>query len=77
MICPNCGLDRCNVQILQDEIKTKTKKKGLLHGIGRATMIAGTGGLWAMTPKQKETSKSTMQTHKEVICQNCGHSWEI
>lgn len=77
MICPECGKNNSSVQIINDGAETKTKHKGGLHALGRAAMVVGTGGLWALTPKQKETSQSKASSHKEAVCNECGHSWVV
>lgn len=88
--CPNCHSRNIDINYVQVGSKTKEtseiRKKSILartaHSIGRSTMIAMTGGLWALTPKKskyiergKENTK--IKNAKFAICQNCGNSWRV
>lgn len=87
--CPVCGCSEFDVEFIRNAVETKekseVKKKGLAtrtaNSIGRAGMIAMTGGLWAFTPKKSKyaetsSSKTKYVTSKVYVCKNCGHSWE-
>ena len=77
-------------EFVQDLAKTKGKsevrKKSVVtragNSLGRAGMIAATGGLWALTPKkskykEKKSSKTDINSKQMAICQDCGKSWEV
>ena len=77
MTCPKCGSENVNVTIEQVSGKTKTRGMGCLWGIGRALLILGTGGLWLLIGKRKNTSKVKFKSRTVAICQNCGHKWNV
>lgn len=77
MVCPNCGSDKVVVQMVQDGATTRTKGSGCLWRIGRTFLICITFGLWALIGKRKGKSKTKVTSHKEAICQSCGHSWMV
>ncbi|MCI1935976.1 MAG: hypothetical protein LKJ44_06005 [Bifidobacteriaceae bacterium] len=75
--CPQCGGTNVNVQLINDGMVTKKKSRSGLRKLGRATMVASTMGLWALTSKGSGKNKTQMSSHKEAVCQSCGNSWEI
>lgn len=88
--CPQCGGENINIQMIQDggnikgksEVREKSALTKVGNKAGRATMIAMTGGLWALTPKksdfvEKNKTVASFQYKKMCICQQCGNSWEI
>lgn len=77
MVCPNCGSDKVVIQMVQDGATTRTKGSGCLWRIGRACLILCTCGLWLLVGKRKGKSKTKVTSHKEAICQTCGHSWMV
>lgn len=77
LTCPHCGGHNIEVSFQQTAAKTTVKKKGLLHSAARATMVIGTGGLWALTPNAKGKENTKFKGKKVAICQSCGRSWNI
>ena len=88
--CPKCHSLNIGYEFVQDSAKTKGKaevrKKSVVtragNSLGRAGMIAATGGLWALTPKkskykEKKSSKTDINSKQMAICQDCGKSWEV
>lgn len=75
--CPKCCSEEIQVQLIQTEGKTKTKKRSGARKLGRGMMITATGGLWGLTRAKKETSKMNYNHEKMAVCQTCGHSWYI
>ena len=75
MICPKCGSQNVNVQIIQTG--GKTKKKG--NGVGGHVNNAARGITAVCTlvwKKSKGGEKTTFQNESVCICQNCGNSWK-
>jgi len=77
MVCPRCGSNNVDVQIVQDSAVTRTKKTGCLWGIGRLFLIICTCGLWLLIGKRKSKSTTTYSNHKVAVCKTCGNSWDI
>lgn len=77
MTCPKCGSSNVNVQIVQDNAVTRTKKTGCLWGIGRLLLIICTFGLWLIIGKRKSKSTTKYSSRKVAVCGNCGHSWDV
>lgn len=77
MICPKCKSENVSVSNQMNDLKTKEKKKGLLHGILRLTLIMFTCGLWLLVPSQRGSSRSNISYTKVAVCQNCAHSWKV
>lgn len=88
--CPKCHSLNVGYEFVQDSAKTKGKsevrKKSPVtragNSLGRAGMIAMTGGLWALTPKrskykEKKELKTDISSKQMAICQDCGNSWEV
>ena len=73
MQCPKCGSDNVNVQMVNTKIKTN--HTGILHSVGRLTLIICTCGLWLLVPSRKQNSK--VKNTSMAICQQCGHSWKV
>lgn len=88
--CPRCGSREIVISL--EEVASKTRGKAeirkkspvtrMANAMGRATMIAATGGLWALTPKKskyKETKSSSTKnkTRRFGVCQHCGNSWKL
>lgn len=73
MVCPKCNSENVNVQVVTDKIKTN--HTGILHSLGRLTLILCTCGLWLLVPKRKENSK--VKNSNIAVCQSCGHSWKV
>lgn len=90
MRCPCCGGNNINISIEtigeNRRGKSETRKKSVVtragNSMGRAGMIAMTGGLWALTPKKsKYKTVGKGQTdyiqRKIAVCQQCGNSWQV
>lgn len=90
IVCPCCGGNNINISIETvgetNHRKSETRKKSIVtragNSMGRAGMIAVTGGLWALTPKKskyKTTGKGKTDyiQRKIAICQQCGNSWQV
>jgi len=73
MKCPKCGSENVNVQMINDKIKTNNT--GILHALGRLTLIFCTCGLWLLVPKRKSNSK--IKNNTMAICQSCGNHWKV
>lgn len=87
-ICPKCGSQDIIFQIVQDstrqtgksEIRKKSPVTRAANSVGRATMIAATGGLWALTPKKSKYEEvhnyqTTVSNSTYGVCQSCGNTW--
>lgn len=68
MKCPKCRSE--NVDVVMDT-SGKIKDTSILQKAGRAAMIVGTAGLWALTPKTKGHTKSK----PVALCQDCGNKF--
>lgn len=77
MICPKCGSQNVNVQIVQMGAKSSTKGKGCLFGLMRLLLIICTCGLWLLLGKKKSKTKTTFKNEKVAVCQSCGNQWNI
>ncbi len=75
LVCPFCGSNNVNVQMIQGDMKTSTKGNGCLWGLGRLLLICCTCGLWLLVGRHKATSKTSVSTRKIHVCQNCGNTW--
>lgn len=73
MKCIKCGSENVNVQVVNTKIKTN--HTGILHAIGRGTLILCTCGLWLLVPSRKENSK--VKNSSMAVCQDCGKSWKV
>lgn len=78
MICPKCGSDKINVQIIND---FKQKKRGCLTILFVFTikliLFFFNIIIWLISLLIPKKQKIKVTQHKMAICQNCGHSWEI
>ena len=72
MQCPKCGSNNVNVQMVNTKIKTN--HTGILHSLGRATLILCTCGLWLLVPSRKQNAR--VKNVSMAICQQCGHNWK-
>ena len=80
MKCPKCGSENVNVQIV-NEVKMKDVHHGIIWWLCVGWWWVPIKWLFFTLPalifaifghkKQKAVNKS----HKECVCQNCGHSW--
>lgn len=77
MKCPKCNSENVNVTVTQTDAKTHTKGNGCLWSLGRACLIFCTCGLWLIVGKHKATSKTSFETVKTAVCQDCGYSWRV
>lgn len=69
MVCPKCGSDKVNVQMVQKGTKSSTYQKV------RIVLILFTLGLaWLFLPKTRGTKSVNEKTG---ICSACGNSWKI
>lgn len=88
--CIYCGSTNVVVSYIQvgadTSGKAEVRKKSIVtragNATGRATMIAMTGGLWALTPKkskylERQKSHTQVKTKKICICQSCGKDFEL
>lgn len=80
MICPKCGSQNVNVQIIQTGGKTKKKGNGVgghVNNAARGITAVCTLGLSNLVwKKSKGGEKTTFQNESVCICQNCGNSWK-
>lgn len=80
MICPKCGSQNVNVQIIQTGGKTKKKGNGVgghVNNAARGITAVCTLGLSTLVwKKSKGGEKTTFQNESVCICQNCGNSWK-
>jgi DNA-directed RNA polymerase subunit M/transcription elongation factor TFIIS len=77
MICPKCGSEKVNIQMVQTGAKSSTKGKGCLFTLGRWLLIICTLGLWLLLGKKKAKTKTKFENQKVAICQNCGNTWNV
>jgi len=77
MVCPKCGSDKVNVQVVNTGIETRNRGRGCLWTLGRWFLIICTCGLWLLIGKSKGKSKSKIKTKTQAVCQNCGHRWDV
>lgn len=80
MICPKCGSQNVNVQIIQTGGKTKKKGNGVgghVNNAARGITAVCTLGLSNLVwKKSKGGEKTTFQNESVCICQNCRNSWK-
>lgn len=80
MICPKCGSQNVNVQIIQTGGKTKKKGNGVgghVNNAARGITAVCTLGLSNLVwKKSKGGEKTTFQNESVCICQYCGNSWK-
>lgn len=77
MICPKCGSDKVNVQVVQTEAKTKKRSTGCLWGFFRLMLILCTFGLWLLIGKRKGTDSTKFKNKTQAVCQECGNTWDV
>ena len=77
MICPKCGSNNVNVQVVQTSAKTRKRGAGCLWGIFRLLLIICTLGLWLLIGSRKGVSKTKFTNEIRGVCQNCGHTWIV
>lgn len=77
MVCKKCKSENVLVTNEQVSAKTSAKGNGCLWGIGRATLIFCTCGLWLLVGKHKGTGNTKYKNKTVCICQNCGYKWKI
>lgn len=81
MICPNCGSE--NVTITMQQVQGKTKKHGVgfgghMNNAARAATAVCTLGISNLVwKKSKGGEKTTFESKKVCLCQQCGASWDI
>lgn len=80
MICPKCGSQNVNVQMIQTEGKTKKKGNGVgghMNNAARGITAVCTFGLSNLVwKKSRGGEKTTFKNESVCICQNCGNSWK-
>lgn len=80
MICPKCGSQNVNVQMIQTEGKTKKKGNGVgghMNNAARGVTAVFTLGLSNLVWKKSKGGEKTTFTNESVcVCQNCGNSWK-
>ena len=80
MVCPKCGGQSVNIQMVT-ETKEK-RKKGLLYWIFIGWWWELIAWFFLTLPKLlialfSKKTKTVSKTRKMAVCQSCGHSWEI
>lgn len=77
MICPKCGSNNVNIQIINE---IKIKKKGCLWGIItffiKLILFLFNLLLWLISLLIPKKQKVKVKQTKICVCQNCGHSWK-
>lgn len=82
MVCPKCGSDNVNVQMVT-ETKLKNKGKGCLYWIFIGWWLEILLWVFLMIPRLlialfMPKNKQIINKHKSIaVCQNCGKNWEI
>lgn len=82
MICPKCGSNNVNVQMVTETI-LKNKGKGCLYWIFIGWWLEILLWIFLMIPRLlialfMPKNKKIINKHKSIaVCQNCGKSWEI
>lgn len=76
MVCPKCGSENVNVQVVQTGSKSSHNSRGCLWELGRWFLIIFTLGLWLLVGKSKGKSKTKTKNKTMCVCQNCGKTWE-
>ncbi len=77
MVCPRCNGTNVNVTTETTGMSTRNRGRGCLWGIGRATLIVCTCGLWLLVGKSKGKSNTNVVNKTVCICQDCGYKWYI
>ena len=81
MVCPKCNSENVNVQI--EQVSSKTKKHGnglggIVNNTARAATAVCTLGMSNLVWKKSNGGeKTTVESKKVCVCQNCGHSWDL
>ena len=80
MKCPKCGSENVNIQMVTD-VKEKAKK-GWLYWLFIGWWWEPIAWLFLTLPKLLiaifgKKTKTVSKTHKEAVCQSCGHSWRV
>lgn len=82
MICPKCGSENVNVQVVS-ETKLKKKHHGLIYWLCCVWLLDLMLWLFLTLPRLivaifKPTKYKTKTIHKSMwVCQNCGHKWYV
>lgn len=82
MVCPKCGSENVNIEMMQD-IKIKNKHKGVLYWlfIGwwwvfiKWIFFTLPALIIAIFKPKKQKVKTT--NYKMCVCQSCGNSWKM
>lgn len=81
IVCPKCGSNNVQIQMIETGSKTRKHGNGLLgHVNNQARAVTGLMTLGASNlvwKKSKGGEKTKIQNAKVCICQNCGNSWEL
>lgn len=81
MICPKCGSENVNIQLVEQGAKTKKSSVGLgghAYNATRGLIAISTLGVSNLImPKATGKSKTKIKTAKMAICQGCGASWGV
>jgi len=72
MICPKCGSENVNVQMVTD---IKTKRRGCFAWFLWILLAVCTLGIVLIIPLLTNSKISSKQ-RKVMLCQNCGNSWD-
>ncbi|QGU01633.1 hypothetical protein CKALI_03760 [Corynebacterium kalinowskii] len=81
MICPKCGSENVNIELVQTGGRTARHGTGLggnFNNMMRGTtalMTFGTSNL--VWKKSQGTQKEKIKTQKMCLCQGCGNTWKI
>jgi Zn finger protein HypA/HybF involved in hydrogenase expression len=81
MVCPKCKSENVTINLEQTGGKTKKHGNGIGGNINNAarglTAVATLGMSNLVWKKSKGNEKTTFESQKVCLCQNCGHSWSI
>jgi len=81
MICPKCGSENIQTQIVQTGGKAKKHGNGLgghLNNTARGLTAFCTLGISNLVwKKSKGNEKITFKNETMCVCQKCGHTWNF
>ena len=82
MVCPKCGSENVNVEMMQD-IKLKTKHKGVIYWLLIGWWWVFIKWIFFTLPAliiaifKPKKQKVKTKNYKMCVCQSCGHSWKM
>jgi uncharacterized Zn finger protein len=74
MICPKCGGEHVQTQVV---VETIEKKRGCLGWVVWILIACTIIGLIFLLIPMFSNSKKKTKTYTMAVCQDCGHTWRV